>query len=182
MLGLKLNHVSKRGHWTTDSLSSLLLKSMNIAVTRLSATMASNIQENWSLFSTTTVCNYFAPSKYWEKLEERMYLPSNIIYNTHLIPKLKRFLSRLATVVLLWRHVFSWEWRCSWSSADRSDQQICCLLRCHLLEIWRYMFPETNISTLVQVNALVTGNAKTSFILCIAQCITCIFWNAMRGL
>ena len=31
-----------------------------------------------------------------------------------------------------WSQVLSWEWRCSWSSADRRYQQFHCLLRCDL--------------------------------------------------
>ena len=50
------------------------------------------------------------------------WLPWNLYYKTHQISNLKCLSSRPADALLLllyWSHVLSWEWRCSWSSADR---------------------------------------------------------------
>ena len=44
-------------------------------------------------------------------------VPSILWYKTHPIPKHKCFSSRLCPIH--WSQVLSWEWRCSWSSADR---------------------------------------------------------------
>ena len=49
------------------------------------------------------------------------HVPPNLKYETHQIPKLKCFLSRLESCMcpIHWSQVLSREWRCSWSSADR---------------------------------------------------------------
>ena len=66
------------------------------------------------------------------------------------IPKLKCFSSHLAVVFvqsIYWSQVLSWEWRCSWSSADRQQAMLQLHLRSTnllltkvqlVLEFWQY--------------------------------------------
>ena len=66
----------------------------------------------------------------------------NFLYKTRRIPK---FISSCSCLCLIpWSHVFSREWRCSWSNADRRCSHYIWVINkfiayCLILEIWRYM-------------------------------------------